>query len=1162
MLAEIRPAYEKSAALDMVLRHLKTLFEGMSAVEPQTLKAALDALQSTYKVSIKVPFADPQPKESSPIKFGFERPSRVQVVGSWILRTSAMRQEGVDVDLLVTMPSDLFQDKDHLNMRYFHKRAYYLANIAAAIFSSTKSSGGLPLDVEFACQDDDIRRTYLILRPRKDKSQADFSKMHAIIKVHVASEEGLFPPARLAPSRNSIRTSKVEGEDQKEASTSQMELPTPQYNGAILADALASTHTIYLNKIAQSCSDFAPAAMLLKTWASQRPFGSGRTRAEMKGKISEANGRRIALGSSSIRFILTMLLAHLLNGPDKVEGVKAPTTTAKLGTGFSSYQLFRGVMDFLAHHDFGKEAVFMKSMGVPSQREKIASSDFVEQFAHALVDPTGSINLLSNLAPGSLELLQSEARVTLAMLNDHEQDYFEEIFMRERSKSVFLFDELAQVGLTKLAKQQRTAHIDVGSDLRARATQVEATLRKGLSNRVRGCCVLSSNPAVSLQAWALNTTRPSSNISVEIGLSLHAGQAFRLVDHGPPPEDKEASQSFNEFWGSVAELRRFRDGRIVHSVIWNVSGAFDRHEIPRRIVRHILARHSDIQSVSFFSEGFGGLLLPAKEAAETAYLIQPEERGFQSIQSAYEELSKMLRGLSDLPLALIGVVPSSSELRGMSVMVPSPVRLEALGTRVPDHASHMPVADVIINFESSTRWPDDVLAIQAMKMALYQKMADGLVESGKLEGGKARIVFDRDTLTSPNRLHDTSALEIILPTGIAFRARIHHDRERSLLERTLADKTASLRAKRQSREALDRHRARFVAGPRHHQTMAALQHRFTALSETIRLLKRWFAAQMLSSHVPDELLELICAQVFASPSDKAPATGSFGFALALRRLATWRWREEPLLVATASAINAPEGVESVKFPTSGAVEADTAFKLARSSDPAVNHLAWFIATEEEPSGCSFGRRKPGAPIADAVQKLARAASSILETGPSLDADTIKALFVPALTHYDFVIRLEQAILPKYLYNVNFDRTVAEKSLQRTAPKSSTGNLQTFVNLASASGATSTLGSEPEPGFDTATEFVELLQNLYSDSFRLFHDEQGGDVIGGMWNPSLGRKRDFKVALGFNTMPIAPATNDEESEAQSNKRGVVLNKAAVLDEIERLGKGMIQKVVAK
>jgi U3 small nucleolar RNA-associated protein 22 len=37
------------------------------------------------------------------------------------------------VDMVVTMPTTILQDKDYLNYRYFYKRAYYLACLAAGL---------------------------------------------------------------------------------------------------------------------------------------------------------------------------------------------------------------------------------------------------------------------------------------------------------------------------------------------------------------------------------------------------------------------------------------------------------------------------------------------------------------------------------------------------------------------------------------------------------------------------------------------------------------------------------------------------------------------------------------------------------------------------------------------------------------------------------------------------------------------------------------------------------------------------------------------------------------------------------------------------------------------------------------------------------------------
>jgi U3 small nucleolar RNA-associated protein 22 len=39
----------------------------------------------------------------------------------------------LSVDMVVIMPASILQEKDYLNYRYFHKRAYYLACIAAGL---------------------------------------------------------------------------------------------------------------------------------------------------------------------------------------------------------------------------------------------------------------------------------------------------------------------------------------------------------------------------------------------------------------------------------------------------------------------------------------------------------------------------------------------------------------------------------------------------------------------------------------------------------------------------------------------------------------------------------------------------------------------------------------------------------------------------------------------------------------------------------------------------------------------------------------------------------------------------------------------------------------------------------------------------------------------
>jgi len=91
-------------------------------------------------------------------------------------------------------------------------------------------------------------------------------------------------------------------------------------------------------------------------------------------------------------------------------------------------------------------------------------------------------------------------------------------------------------------------------------------------------------------------------------------------------------------------------------------------------------------------------------------------------------------------------------------------------------------------------------------------------------------------------------------------------------------------------------------------------------------------------------------------------------------------------------------------------------------------------------------------------------------------------------------------------------------------------------------------SSIQAGLDVGREFVQVLESLYLDSMRLYFDHLGGAVIGGLFNPSLGKPRSFRVGLGFNSKPVDEKTKD-----------VVLNEKDIIAEIERLGSGIVDRV---
>jgi U3 small nucleolar RNA-associated protein 22 len=77
--------------------------------------------------------------------------------------------------------------------------------------------------------------------------------------------------------------------------------------------------------------------------------------------------------------------------------------------------------------------------------------------------------------------------------------------------------------------------------------------------------------------------------------------------------------------------------------------------------------------------------------------------------------------------------------------------------------------------------------------------------------------------------------------------------------------------------------------------------------------------------------------------------------------------------------------------------------------------------------------------------------------------------------------------------------------------------------------------------------------------EFFFDVHGGSTIGALWEPSLTSERAFRVLAGFSSQPIQVETPGTKSKTSDQ---IVLNRAAVLAEIERLGAGLVKTIVVR
>ncbi|KOS15490.1 hypothetical protein Malapachy_2735 [Malassezia pachydermatis] len=1113
MLKHTKPSMAHAGPMESALRELQATLQAIPAIEAQPLSAAKKVLEQRVGRSVIIPFCDPVPHQDPAYTFAFDKPSALNLVGSWPLKAAARRPGTMDVDVEVVMPSSLFQEKDTFNARYFYKRAFYMAVLAEHLHQVRET---LSMQVEYLDLGGDRRRTCIVLRPERTKGDLDFTKLHAVIRIHLAHAPNTFPLARLAPNRNSLRGSQVD-------SAGEALPPTPIYNSCVVADSLRLAHLVFLHATSDMCPHFAEACQLLKTWAMQRGFGS------LDATAPKYAARRVVAGTDDARFVLSMVLAHLLHGAPKGTPMRH-----KLAVGLSSVQLFRGTLDFLSKLATHVHMKAQPRFGLSASPIPPASFDVFER---AFVDPSGSVNLFAHWPTSSVDALSREASQAMRMLNDG-GDYFADLFLTPMCYAALQCDEVAQVrvsskSLSALAQQ------DAGSARLAAMRRLLAIGTQALRQRAHGLIAYHApHTSYALDAPCTPDGR------VDVGVWLDAQHAWHQVDHGPSPDTPDAS-AFRAFWGDVAELRRFRDGRVLESVVWPVKNLAQRAALPRHILQYAWTFHACAKHVRFAGDAMQDLLERPTALTSRAFLQDPAVQGFQLVQSAYDTLVRELRAMDELPLSVLGVTPTAPALRSMNPMIPGPLNLGELGHTVPDVAAYLPVHDVLITMESSGQWPDDLAAIQEMKTALYERMAEVLPK--RLAGATARVVYDTDA-TTQETIQDQTSLQVTMAHGFAFGLRIHHDREHVLLERLLRDAKARAPGVR----ALARYEARFVHAPTHHGALQALHDRYPALGPTVRLTRRWLAAQGLSCHVPVPAIELVCVAAFLSNAHAPPTTGVHGWVRVLDLLARWDWRETPLLIPLEHATRLahqhkaaqsddearalPDGAAPT-FPAAQRADAEQHFSTLRARDPAYKSMAWVLVTEMDITSKAWTRPAPTAMIADGIRQLAQRAMRVWEQAMPVRTSQVHVLFTPAWDAYDFVIHLNPSVHMRYAESLSPDAT------HWLAPRKK----RAYANLEEAPLRPSVYGSEPRPGFDPVQEYVMLLQTLYPDICTLFYDDMGGTAIGGIWNAAYTSPHPFKVLQGYSAQPHA--------------KGVRLNQAAILAEMKRLGDGLVERLEA-
>jgi U3 small nucleolar RNA-associated protein 22 len=464
-------------------------------------------------------------------------------------------------------------------------------------------------------------------------------------------------------------------------------------------------------------------------------------------------------------------------------------------------------------------------------------------------------------------------------------------------------------------------------------------------------------------------------------------------------DKKKATAEFRLFWGEKSVTTKFKDGSIVQILDWTDPGA-KGDNVSSDLACLIPATESQSANnviTQPFEQVVDYLLKKYNQAAApestffTAFTSTNDEP-FRTMFNGFEVLAGDIRAIEGLPIHIRQVSAAGPDLRYTSSMLPLPAH---------EKGQNMEYADVVIQFESTGRWPDNLVAVQETKISMLIKLAELLQES--VDGLKARIGLENEH----SNILNASFLDILYPSGLKYRVRIHHDREKALLEGLIKDRSIAPKVRDEAVIGLLEYNRVFVQASLHTQAIRTLCTRNPQLSGSIRLVKKWFASNFLSSHIEPELIELLVVHVFQKPYPwRAPSSVITGFLRTLLFLSRWDWSRRPLIVDIGGVVT-PQLVEEV----------DAKFEAMRKLDPAMNKYVLYVTTSHDPSGDVWTSRKPSKEAAIWMRTLAtKAIDYVKQSGQ--DCDPRKMLPLPVHS-YDFVVHLSSEAIkngteaPKY-----------------------------------------------------------------------------------------------------------------------------------------------------
>ncbi|CAF3563201.1 unnamed protein product [Adineta steineri] len=600
--------------------------------------------------------------------------------------------------------------------------------------------------------------------------------------------------------------------------------------------------------------------------------------------------------------------------------------------------------------------------------------------------------------------------------------------------------------------------------------QITSVLQK--NNSPTNICVLKDNRLVILYekpyflSWAINEPVPART-SITFGI-IFSDQYDLSILKGPENATKEA-QAFRKLWSERCELRRFPDGSILESVVWNVDTAKDKRLIWMDATRYLLEIQGGISPTNI--EFFYNDQLPSNLLSIPARLLPSYGTGDeQQIYLCQElvELSKQVRTLNtELPLKINNIIGVDETFRYTNVFPPLPSSFltDLHKIRSIEHDTHALIPRSTSRY--APPYSQSLLILCQLEMTNSNDLDFENLE--RIKHSKilyyiqlAKLLQEKFHLTC-RATNDCCYIE---KNHYIYRLVISYHKEIYLMESEAGKKDGLQRTIKQTNLSKQlRYNTEYL--PKLHAAIYGVSQQFVHYQLVSRLFKRWLSSQLLLHQFDSINADILCCYIFLHSAPYEPPKSILsGFCRVLCLLRDYDWINEPLIINFNHELTKEQ-----------IFEMQTQFKTDRSNLPALCLM---------PSVAFHENNKPNIPILKRVIQLAKEALVFLETNNS---DSIKFLFRPSTNSYDVIIMLDPLQCPRAYQAVDHvstevTYTTRKKSTDNDDHQSKSNNkLLSIVD------------------YDPAQLFVNELRTSYNDQAEFFHDEFGGVMVCVLWKPS-------------------------------------------------------------